>query len=217
MPGKTKDSFIRDRRKNLEGLFQFSNAEIEGMMERELAGFIFNLALDQGPKPDRSNFLDFAETHRRLAGDMLPNPTPEVISERKEFLGQLQAHLRSRFDDIMNAAAFGRRKELFESIGVRSLVVDLEADRFFEEFVEKELDGDPLEIEKSAIDNRLVSLIMDLDLKPGHFKKCRRCRKYFYQFTSREKNFCSLRCAGTARQAEYMKRVAEKNLSPADR
>jgi hypothetical protein len=215
--GKLKTSFIRDRIKNFEDLLQFSNAEIGSMTEKELAGFIYNLALDQGPKPDGSNFLDFGETHKRLAGDMLSNPAPEIIKERKEFLGQLQAHLRSRLDDIMKAAALGRRKDLFESVGVRSLVADLQADRFFEEFVEKESQGDPLEIEKAAIDNRLVELIRDLDLRPGHFKKCRRCQRYFYQFTSREKNFCSLRCAGTARQAEYMKRVAEKNLSPDDR
>jgi hypothetical protein len=217
MLGKSRESFIRDRRKNFESLLQFSNAEFEGMTERELAGFIYDLALDQGPKPGRPNFLDFMETQKRLAGELLWNPSPETIKERKEFLGQLQAHLRSRFDAIMNAAALGRRKELFESVGARSLVADLEADRFFEEFVEKESQGDPLEIEKAAIDNRLVEGIRDLDLRPGHFKKCRRCQRYFYQFTAREKNFCSLRCAGTARQAEYMKRVAEKNLSPVDR
>jgi hypothetical protein len=215
--GKSRESFTRDRRKNFEDLLQFSNAEIGSMTEKELAGFIYNLALDQGPKPDGSNFLDFGETHKRLAGDMLSNPAPEMIKERKEFLGQLQAHLRSRFDAIMNAAALGRRKELFESVGARSLVADLEADRFFEEFVEKESQGDPLEIEKAAIDNRLVERIRDLDLRPGHFKKCRWCQRYFYQFTAREKNFCSLRCAGTARQAKYMKMVAEKNLSPVDR
>jgi hypothetical protein len=217
MQGKSKETFVKDRRKNFEGLLQFSNAEIESMTERELAGFIYNFALDQGPKPDRPNFLDFMETQRRLAEELLWNPTSEIIKERKEFLAQLQAHLRSRFDDIINASALGRRKELFESVGVRSLVVDLEADRFLEEFVERELEGDSLEIEKAAIDNRLVELIRDLDLRPGHFKKCRRCQKYFYQFTAREKSFCSLRCAGTARQEEYMKRVAEKNLSPDDR
>jgi hypothetical protein len=210
---KSGESYLKDRRKNFEDLLQFSNAEIESMIKRELAGFIYNLSLDQGPKPDGSNFLDFMETQKRLAGELLCNPAPEIIKERKEFLGQLQAHLRSRLDAIMKAAALGRRKKLFESVGVRSLVVDLEPDRFLEEFVERESEGDSLEIEKAAIDNRLVELIRDLDLKPGHFKKCRRCQKYFYQFTARGKSFCSLRCAGTARQTEYMKRMLEKNIS----
>ena len=63
-----------------------------------------------------------------------------------------------------------------------------------------------LEEEKRELDIRFAAFIRDLDLKPARFRKCMKCRKIFYQPTSRGKNYCSPRCAGAVRQLRYIKR-----------
>ena len=62
-----------------------------------------------------------------------------------------------------------------------------------------------LEKGKQLIDFCFLTLLSDLDLKPKRFRKCQKCKNYFYQPTTREKNYCSAKCANAVRQARFQK------------
>ena len=196
---------IELNRKNLEGLISFLNADIESMGETRLVDLIHNLALFQRYGMTGSQLLDFTQHYTRLAGGLTSSSSKEAILERKEFFNQVQAHLRSRVDIIIAAAESENRNPLFEIPGIQKISV-YSSDLFQKEFdLGKDL-KDPLEDEKRRVDLRLADLIWNLDLKPGRFRKCARCRKYFYQSTSRKRNYCSIRCAGAVRQAEFQRK-----------
>ena len=63
-----------------------------------------------------------------------------------------------------------------------------------------------LEKGKQLIDFCFVTLLGDLDLKPKRFRKCQKCKNYFYQATARQKNYCSAKCANEVRQARFQKK-----------
>jgi hypothetical protein len=196
---------IELNKKNLEGMVSFLNAHIESMGENSLVDLIHNLALFQRYGTTGFQLLDFTQHYNRLAGGLASGFSQEAILERKEFFTQVQAHLRSRMDMIIAAAKSENRAPLFQIPGIQKISVYSPA------LFQKELDlgkdlKDPLEDEKRRVDLRLVDLIWDLDLKPGRFRRCAKCRKYFYQPTSRERNYCSTRCAVAVRQAEFQKR-----------
>jgi hypothetical protein len=80
------------------------------------------------------------------------------------------------------------------------------------EFQEKvELDwkvDDPLEVEKRFIDLWLISLIRSLLLEPTRINVCKRCGKYFYRASLKEREYCSGRCSNAYRQAKFQKKEA---------
>jgi len=63
-----------------------------------------------------------------------------------------------------------------------------------------------LEKGKRLIDFCFFTLLRDLDLKPKRFRKCQKCKNYFYQPTVRQKNYCSVKCANAIRQARFQKK-----------
>lgn len=200
----------KDLKADLGALLNFLNSDIEAMSEKELQDTIFTLALDQGPRKTGLGVLDVWQAIDRLGGNL--SSSPERFKEVKNFMLNLQAHLRSRFDAIMGANTASQKivTSLFEAKVVRRILIDPMSDLFEEEFVALESHGDPLDKEKRYIDARLARLIFGLSLKPGGFKRCLRCEKYFVQFSLREREFCSTRCAGAARQARWVEDQKEK-------
>jgi len=199
-----------DRQKNLEELLNFLNSDIEPMNQSELEAVTFNLALHQGPQKTGLGVLDVWQALDRLRGNL--SSGPEGFKEAKNFMRKLQAHLRSRFDVIMGASTVPKKimTSLFETKVERRILINPLADLFEEEFIELEPQGDPLEKEKGYLDVRLARLILDLSLRPGWFKRCLRCKKYFVQLSPRQKEYCSIRCAGAARQARWVEDQKEK-------
>ena len=69
-----------------------------------------------------------------------------------------------------------------------------------------------MEKDKELLDARLTELVVSLDLKPSRFRKCGECGSYFYQPTTREKNYCSPRCAAKVRKRRFIDRKKEKGV-----
>ena len=192
-------------RKNLEGMVSFLNADIQSMRENSLVDLIHNLALFQRYGMTGFQLLDFTKHYTRLAGELSSGSTQEAILERKEFFAKIQTHLKGRVNQIIASAQSGTQSLLFKIPGIQKISV-YSAGQFQREFDLGEDLKDPVEDEKRRADLRLVDLIWDLDLKPGRFRKCVKCQKYFYQPTSRERNYCSTRCAVAVRQVEFQKK-----------
>jgi uncharacterized OB-fold protein len=66
-----------------------------------------------------------------------------------------------------------------------------------------------MEDEKRRVNLRLVDLIWNLDLKPGRFRKCLKCGKYFYQPASRERNYCSTKGGEKRESRGYQAQVED--------
>ena len=119
----------------------------------------------------------------------------------------LHAHLCKRIDEIITKTGLIVAITLWRLSGVMELTTEPLKGRFGQYFsIRWTKSGSVLSRLKKVIDLRVGELIRDLDLKPTRFRRCERCRSYFYQPTAKDRNFCSLRCAGTARQARFIKK-----------
>lgn len=203
----------------MKALLGFLNADLSLMGQDGLLNIIHTFAPDQGPKKGALPLLNYWEALRRIAGPLGTSPTPEAIEERREFLMALQEHLNSKVDAAMEAIVSQKARGIFETRGIRAITADPVTGHFVEEFLGDDKPEDPLGIEKKFLDDRLINLIRDLNLEPWRFKKCQRCGSPYYQFSYREKKYCSQECAGAVRQADFRnkRKGGEKNLSPKDR
>ena len=124
---------------------------------------------------------------------------------------RVQKHLQERLDLITDGGAVGNETPLWKS----RVVITFSSETVKGRFVEKlSLDLAKLTSHlnklKAIVDLRLLELVRHLELKPHRFRRCDRCHAVFYQPTERVKNFCSSRCAGTVRQARYIKRKGKE-------
>ena len=190
----------------MKALLGFLNAELHSMGQGGLLSTIHALAPDQGPKKGALPLLNYWEALRRIAGPLETSPTAEAIEERRKFLMALQGHLREKVRAMMEVAASQEARAFFESHGTRTFTADPGTGHFTEEFLDDEKPADPLSQEKKYLDERLINLIRDLNLEPWRFKKCQRCGNTYYQFSYRERKYCSQECAGAVRQADFRKR-----------
>ncbi len=212
---KLLSNFKKIGRQNLASILGFLNARLDNMGTEELSNLIRDFAGGQGPNSHEPPILNFWEAYRRLAGPMFSSSTPEALLETKRFLRALQAHLKATIEGIMEAAASGEVRTIFEDRGKRRIAADPGKGRFVETFVKDQKSEEPLALEKQYLDQRLFNLIRDLELDPGLFKRCSRCNGVFYQFSPREGKYCSRQCAGAVHQAHFRER--KKSLSPEDR
>jgi hypothetical protein len=201
--------FLKVRRNNLEHMLDFLNANIGTMGKDQLMDLVETYTRFIGGGQQGPPFSQFMQDHGYYFGGLGPNSSVGVLKERSQFLAELQSHLREIIEASIRGVNSG--ETLYLCNIQRRVVVEPSLDRFIEEaLVEKIQSQDALEDEKRKIDIVFANIIRDLDLKPSRFRICLKCRKVFYQPTSRGKNFCSARCAGAVRQARYEKRKREK-------
>ena len=173
----TKDrGFLKRRRKDMEALLTFVNGKIEAMSETDLMSLIHTYTEFMIRDESSTPFQDFMSKHYAYTGDLnQPNPPAEILQEKKHLLENLQSHLRSRIQSIMDMdSSFSDGPMLlWEMKGTRKISLLPRDNRFVEEFsYESENLGGFLEKEKYVLDIILADLIRDLDLRPDRFKKC---------------------------------------------
>jgi hypothetical protein len=119
----------------------------------------------------------------------------------------MHTHLCKRIDDIIVKTGLLPSVTVWRLSGAMELTTEPLKDRFGHYFSIRWTKSSSIHSRlKKVIDLRISELIRDLDLKPTRFRRCERCRSYFYQPTAKDRNFCSLRCAGTVRQARFLKK-----------
>ena len=157
------------------------------------------------------------EIRKKLAAGAL-EPLALGKEEGKAPYLELQHHIRGRIEKIITTSrGFWDDKlmnvEIHGSLGIRILprggigVNGKTGDRFIETFTPSiDESVDRITRAKALMDLWLADLIRDLGLQPSRFRVCAKCGRYFYQPTSRRRNYCSRKCAGAVRQARYEKR-----------
>jgi hypothetical protein len=191
-------TWIQERKKELEALLEFANAEIQVMEAREMATLAYDCSLFEGDRSWGSFIL------RNASRDFIPDP--QDLSRKKKDLVELQDHFKGKLEEIMWATETGQQATIFEVTGTTMLTAHPSKDRFLVELKEINQDATPLEKEKIRLDFRLVDLARIFGLKPGRFKKCLQCKHIFYQSSFKERVYCSPKCSGAHRQEEFQKR-----------
>lgn len=201
--------FIRERRANLDLLLSLVNTDLDAAENEALTGFIkdyfkfITIGISSVyEEPLREKHLDYAEELIKSA------PSPEITIELKNFARAIQFHISLRIQAIIGASMLLVETMAWEMTG-KSLKINI--DPFNNRFLAKFSFGDiksenHLEDGKRLFDLNFIEIISELDLKPRRFRQCQKCRAFFYQPTSREKVFCSPRCAGAVRQARFQKK-----------
>ena len=198
-------SLLKKQRDHLGLMLAFANLEMQtvkknNLDDRPISEFIHFVVSGDVSSHRFSPLVDKSEIHRlkkleAAAGD------PETI-------GIIQHHLRNRIFKIMEyMVKYPVKMQLWEMKGTVRLIIN-PSDHFTEMFTLQVDDFDDVNKQLTdLIDLRLAELIRDLDLHPMRFRECLKCSRLFYQPTSREKNYCSVKCAGAARQAKFQKNL----------
>jgi len=200
---------VRIRRKQLDLLFILANADLKAendtkelqTFKEDYAGFVLLREPDSlKTKPKQVKNVYSGNLAKK-------NLALQLSGQDHGFFIAVQSHLVLRIHEIMDASIQLWEMDLWQMGGFLRIGVDPINSVFTEEFIPHSLRrGNPLQRHKRLIDLTIALVIRDLDLKPHRFRACQKCNKPFYQPTAREKNYCSVRCAGTARQARYRAR-----------
>jgi len=186
--------FIREQKKQFYSILEYANADLEVKSTDDLKTF-------------GDGFIDLLiignQNHKKLFDE----------SGGFDFFSPLQLHLRSRINAVIDATLMLWEMPLWKMEQATELNANPLENQFTVNFVlDDSVRKDPIKFGKLLIDFKLFELFSDLDLKPRRFRRCWKCKKFFYQPTSREKRYCSQKCAGAKRQYLYT-RKKQKQLS----
>ena len=208
------DSKEKTKAESLDSLFHFLNADVQSKRDSEFIGLILEYAKWLSVHASKYSVLDFGERYNLYSQDILCPSSQTVQSERKNLFVEIQSHLRSKLEMIISGTN-DIGSALIEIKGTLKLSLGNEPKVFVEEFQLEGVNQDfglDLGHEKLLADLVFSEMIREFDLKPDRFRKCKRCKKIFYQPTEKKKEFCSTKCGNASRQAEWMKK--KKTVKP---
>ena len=198
-------SLLKKQRGHLGLMLAFANLEMQtvkknNLDDRPISEFIHFVVSGDVSSHRFSPLVDKSEIHR------LKNL--EAAAGDPETIGIIQQHLRNRIFKIMEyIVKYPVKMPLWEMKGAIRLIIN-PGDHFSEMFTLQVDDSDNVNKQlMNMVDLRLAELIRDLNLQPKRFRECLKCSRLFYQPTSREKNYCSVKCEGAARQARFQKKL----------
>lgn len=206
---KKLKSYDIDDREWLDNFFCFLNADIESLHETDFIPLLLKYTRFLCHDESIYDFLSLREKYDSYMNGLLERNGPKKLSERKDFFSKLQSHLCSKVDKIIKMVKSNNQKGqevLVEMKGTRKLIIEPNVNSFLEGFWPSALNPSlNLKDEKYLADLVLADLIQHLKLKPKHFRKCerKRCNRFLYQTTQKEKKYCSDRCATAYRQEKY--------------
>jgi len=224
MEANTTTSQAKTRQQSLETFFQFVNFQLPKDEEElrsptkqsEFMGLIHLYTTFLCQHESKYPFLKFGDKLEDYAGDLLKQPSAQAFLDKRDFFAELQSHLRSKLQTIIemaesNVSAHG--KPFIEMKGTLKLSVDLEADSFVEAFRPdriKSKGGLNLATEKALADLVFLDMVRDAGLKPSRFGACERCGNFFYRGRTMRQRYCSVRCGNAVRQLDWREKVEKK-------
>lgn len=187
-----KKFVINERRKQLDLILQFGNADLRANEN----------------DPLKRQFHDFMRSvvtgHQESCPDLLNYENDELIYG-------LQRHLCARLEKIIHNTKLLWEMPLWKIAGSVEFTMDAKQGLFYQRFhLRKIKPGNELKALKRIIDLALIEIIRDLDSKPKRFRRCPRCNRYFYQPTERKKTYCSIKCGDAVRLQKNRKKRREK-------
>jgi hypothetical protein len=172
------------------------------MEPRDIAGLIYNCRLFE----EDEGWLSF------IFRSASKEPDPQDLGRKKEALVELQGHFKAKLEKILRATKAGQETPILEIPGTTIFTAYPSKDRFLLDLKDDDKEADPLKKEKARLDLRFVDLVRILGLKPGRFKKCLECKRIFYQFTFKEKIYCSSQCSSAYRQSKFQQKLAHRDV-----
>ena len=205
----------RSEKEQLQPLLDFLNTDIDILDERSFLTLVWDYLkfLEQSDR-----FLIDTQTKFQKFIEGLPErPGSNTLLERKKILKELQKLLRSIIKRIIKSQEIGESgldKSLVTMAGTRTVAIDMDSDRFIEEFMPKIIqaaDKINLRTEKSIAETILADMLRDYEMKPKRFSFCVKegCDNILYKFDLRQE-FCSDRCSGAERQKKLQVKRKEK-------
>ena len=142
----------------------------------------------------------------------------EILNHRKGFFIQLQSHIRSRLQSVINSVESGTAGEgniLIEMKGSRRVIIDPKNDKFLFGFWPDTVRSDgqlDIKEEEYLADLIFLDYIQTNEFMPSRFGKCgwEKCDGFYYQRTAKERIYCSTRCANAANQAKFLAKQKKK-------
>jgi hypothetical protein len=195
----------------LENFLYFLNVDIESLDESEFIMMLAQYSKFVCYRESTYDFLDFRKKYDSYMGGSLEQADSEKLSGGKAFFIKIQSHLRDRVKKIIeltDSNIEGAQKDLFTMDGTRKLMISPNGDSFIDGFWPANLVA-PNELDfgndKKLADLALLDLIQQLRLNPKHFGVClrRTCNNFYYQFTQKERKYCSNKCATADRQEKF--------------
>lgn len=197
------------QKQHLQPLLDFLNSDIDSLSESEFLALV--LSYLKFIDPSNRNFIDTQTKFQKFTEGLPERPNSKTLLQKKQIFKGLQSYLRLKFETIIKSSEKGKPmldKELIKMKGTRTVAIDLNSDRFIDEFLPETLQstGDiNLRSEKLLSKMVFVDMLRDHELKPKRFGFCAReeCGNLFYQYTGLEKKYCSNRCAAADRQDRF--------------
>lgn len=209
----------RSEREQLQPLLDFLNTDIDSLDEPEFLKLVWNYL--KFIKQSNRQFIDTHIRFQKLTEGLLEREESNTLQESKKILKGLQKHLRSKIETMiksMEKGETGLDKELIMLHGTRTVAIDIDSDRFVEEFIPKILtpaDKIDLRKEKPIAETVFADMLRNYELKPKRFSFCVKevCDNILYKFDLRQE-FCSDRCSGAERQKKLQSKRQAKNIKP---
>ena len=209
----------RSEKEQLEPLLDFLNTDIDSLGEPEFLTLVWKYL--KFIKQSNRHFVDTHIRFQKLTEGLMDLPESNTLRESKNILKGLQKHLRSKIETMIKSTGKGepgQEKELIMLQGTRTVAIDMDSDRFIEEFMPKILkpaDKINLRTEKPIAETILADMLRDYEMKPKRFSFCVKegCDNILYKFDLRQE-FCSDRCSGAERQKKLQSKRQAKNIKP---
>ena len=189
----------------LDNFFRFVNSDIDTIGFDDLLvvsmGYVRLIHYDDWD----TRIEDYKKKYDLLSASAIEQSS-EKLAKIKKFLKSVQAHQRSVLNNLMDK----KSPKPIEQKGTRVLtIVD---NKVVVQFKVKKLSVNKLdvELEKKALEYVFSDILVYGDLIPSRFKRCLHCNGYFYQWTAKEKQYCSNNCSSVIRQRGYQKKKRKK-------
>jgi hypothetical protein len=178
------------RPKELDLLIGFANADIT----------------NSGTDPIKKKFTECLLQHPASH----PDNRMEIARQLPNIMDDLQRHLRSRIDSIIENKMMLVEMPLWWVSGSVQFTLHPLENRFYERFqLRKVKHGNEIKVLQKTLDLWLIELMRDLGFKPKRICRCPRCDLYFHSPTEKERIYCSKRCGNAARQKKFRERGTE--------
>jgi hypothetical protein len=202
----------------LDNFIEFVNADIAPMDKADFVRILIKYTEFLGKFDANYPYLSLRGKYKRYTDGLMEAESSEILDQRKGFFIQLQSHIRSRLQTIINAVESGATGEtvmLIEMKGSRRVRIDPNNDKFFFGFWPDTIRSDDqlnIKEEKDLADLIFSDYIQNNELMPSRFGKCgwEKCEGFYYQRTAKERIYCSTRCANAANQAKFLAKQKQK-------
>lgn len=205
-------------KKTLDDFMEFVNADIRPMDKADFVRIVIKYTDFLRQYEANYPFLKLREKNRRYIEGIMEDESRESLQQRKDLLIQLQTHIRSRFQAIINSVeseTAGEADTLIDMKGSRKVLIDSNNNRFLYGFWPDKLRSDgqlDIEKEKDLADLIFSDYIQNNELQPSRFGKCawEKCEGFYYQRTAKKRKYCSTKCANAANQAIFLAKKKQR-------